>query len=121
MAGVPMPMIQKQVGHKRLSNTEIYATVAPALVKEAYNCELNCGVLARGGVDMGFLISHPLIVLMTTYPKELFAGIEQNSNLRRVLTYHPLVFRFAYPRIREIEIWAWPVFKPIAPAYPPPL
>lgn len=36
MAGVPVPMIQKQVGHKRLSTTEIYATVAPALVKEAY-------------------------------------------------------------------------------------
>ena len=29
MAGVPVPMIQKQVGHKRLSTTEIYATVAP--------------------------------------------------------------------------------------------
>jgi integrase len=37
MAGVPVPMIQKQVGHKRLSTTEIYATVAPALVKEAYD------------------------------------------------------------------------------------
>jgi integrase len=36
MAGVPVPMIQKQAGHKRLSTTEIYATVAPALVKEAY-------------------------------------------------------------------------------------
>jgi len=33
MAGVPVPMIQKQVGHKRLSTTEIYTTVAPALVK----------------------------------------------------------------------------------------
>jgi hypothetical protein len=30
MAGVPVPMIQKQVGHKRLSTTEIYATVALA-------------------------------------------------------------------------------------------
>ena len=38
MAGVPVPMIQKQVGHKRLSTTEIYATVAPALVKEAMIC-----------------------------------------------------------------------------------
>jgi site-specific recombinase XerD len=37
MAGVPVPMIQKQVGHKRLSTTEIYATVAPVLVKEAYD------------------------------------------------------------------------------------
>jgi len=37
MAGVPVPMIQKQVGHKRLSTTEIYVTVAPALVKEAYD------------------------------------------------------------------------------------
>jgi len=37
MAGVPVPMIQKQVGHKRLSTTEIYATVAPGLVKEAYD------------------------------------------------------------------------------------
>jgi len=37
MAGVPVPMIQKQVGHKRLSATEIHATVAPALVKEAYD------------------------------------------------------------------------------------
>ena len=37
MAGVPVPMIHKQVGHKRLSTTEIYATVAPALVKEAYD------------------------------------------------------------------------------------
>jgi len=37
MAGVPVPRIQKQVGHKRLSTTEIYATVAPALVKEAYD------------------------------------------------------------------------------------
>jgi site-specific recombinase XerD len=33
MAGVPVPMIQKQVGHKRLSTTEIYVTLAP--VKEA--------------------------------------------------------------------------------------
>ncbi len=30
MAGVPVPMIQKQLGHKRLSTTEIYATVALA-------------------------------------------------------------------------------------------
>ena len=30
MASVPVPMIQKQVGHKRLSTTEIYATVALA-------------------------------------------------------------------------------------------
>jgi site-specific recombinase XerD len=30
MAGVPVPMIQKQVGHKRLSTTEIYATMAQA-------------------------------------------------------------------------------------------
>jgi integrase len=37
MSGVPLPMIQKQVGHKRLSTTELYATVAPALVKEAYD------------------------------------------------------------------------------------
>lgn len=37
MAGVPVPMIQKQVGHKRLSTSEIYATVAPVLVKEAYD------------------------------------------------------------------------------------
>jgi site-specific recombinase XerD len=37
MAGVPVPMIRKQVGHKRQSTTEIYATVAPALVKEAYD------------------------------------------------------------------------------------
>ena len=37
MADSPVPMIQKQVGHKRLSTTEIYATVAPALVKEAYD------------------------------------------------------------------------------------
>ena len=36
MSGVPLPMIQKQVGHKRLSTTEVYATVAPVLVKEAY-------------------------------------------------------------------------------------
>jgi len=33
MAGIPVPMIQKQVGDKRLSTMEIYATVAPALVK----------------------------------------------------------------------------------------
>jgi site-specific recombinase XerD len=39
MAGVPVPMIQKQVGHKRLSTSEIYATVAPALVKEA--CDMS--------------------------------------------------------------------------------
>jgi len=32
MAVVPMPMIQKQVGQNRLSTTEIYATVALALV-----------------------------------------------------------------------------------------
>ena len=37
MAGVPVPMIQKQVGHKRQSTTEIYATLAPALVEEAYD------------------------------------------------------------------------------------
>jgi site-specific recombinase XerD len=30
MAGVPVPMIQKQMGHKRLFTTEIYATVALA-------------------------------------------------------------------------------------------
>jgi site-specific recombinase XerD len=30
-------MIQKHVGHKKLSTTEIYATVAPALVNEAYD------------------------------------------------------------------------------------
>ena len=30
MAGVPVPMIHKRVGHKRLSTTEIYATVAQA-------------------------------------------------------------------------------------------
>jgi len=33
MSGVPLPAVQKQVGHKRQS-TEI--TVPPALVKEAY-------------------------------------------------------------------------------------
>ena len=37
MSGVPVPMIQKQVGHKRPSTTEIYANVALALVKEAYD------------------------------------------------------------------------------------
>jgi integrase/recombinase XerC len=42
MAGVPVPMIQKQVGHKRLSTTEIYAAVAPALVKEAYDLHGFC-------------------------------------------------------------------------------
>jgi integrase len=36
MSGVPLPAVQKQVGHKRLPTTEIYATVAPAMVKEAY-------------------------------------------------------------------------------------
>jgi site-specific recombinase XerD len=35
-SGVPLPMVQKQVEHKRLSTKEIYATVPPALVKEAY-------------------------------------------------------------------------------------
>jgi site-specific recombinase XerD len=39
MSGVPLPTVQKQVGHKRLSTTTIYATVAPALVKEAYNMQ----------------------------------------------------------------------------------
>ena len=34
MSGVPLPAVQKQVGHKRLSTAEI--TVPPALVKEAY-------------------------------------------------------------------------------------
>jgi len=34
MAGVPVPMIQKQAGHKRLFTTGIYTTVAPALVKQ---------------------------------------------------------------------------------------
>ncbi len=38
-------MIQKQVGHKRLSTTEIYATVAPALVREAYDLH---GFLSMG-------------------------------------------------------------------------
>ncbi len=37
MGGVPLPMIQKQVGHKRLSTTEVYASIAPVLVKEAYD------------------------------------------------------------------------------------
>jgi integrase len=37
LMAVPVPMIQKQVGHKRLSTTEIYAVVVPALVKEAYD------------------------------------------------------------------------------------
>ena len=42
MRGVPLPMIQKQVGHMRLSTTEVYATVAPVLVKEAYDiCGFN--------------------------------------------------------------------------------
>jgi len=36
MSDVPIPAVQKQVGHKRLSATEIYATVVPELVKEAY-------------------------------------------------------------------------------------
>jgi site-specific recombinase XerD len=36
MSSVPLPAVQKHVGHKRLSTTEIYATVPPALVKEAY-------------------------------------------------------------------------------------
>ncbi len=36
MAGVPLPMIQQQVGHKCLASTQIYATVAPTLVQEAY-------------------------------------------------------------------------------------
>jgi hypothetical protein len=35
MAVVPMRMVLKQVGHKRLSTT-ISASMAPALVKEAY-------------------------------------------------------------------------------------
>ncbi len=34
MAGVPVPMIQKQVGHKRLSTTETYATVADGAGKK---------------------------------------------------------------------------------------
>jgi len=34
MSSVPLPAVQKQVGHKRLSTMEI--TVPPALVKEAY-------------------------------------------------------------------------------------
>lgn len=50
MAGVPVPMIQKQVGHKRLSTTEIYATVAPALVKEAYDLH---GFGPENGVSSG--------------------------------------------------------------------
>ena len=36
MAGVPLPMIQQQVGHKCLASTQVYATVAPTLVQEAY-------------------------------------------------------------------------------------
>jgi len=50
MAGVPVPMIQKQVGHKRLSTTEIYATVAPALAKEAYDLH---GFGPANGVSSG--------------------------------------------------------------------
>ena len=50
MAGVTVPMIQKQVGHKRLSTTEIYATVAPALVKEAYDLH---GFGPANGVSSG--------------------------------------------------------------------
>ena len=52
MAGVPVPMIQKQVGHKRLSTTEIYATVAPALVKEAYDLH---GFRPEKGISSGYL------------------------------------------------------------------
>ena len=48
MSGVPLPMVQKQVGHKRLSTTEIYATVAPALVKEAYEMR-GFGPVSRSG------------------------------------------------------------------------
>lgn len=33
---VPMSIVQKQVGHKRLTTTQIYSDVAPKLVKEAY-------------------------------------------------------------------------------------
>lgn len=36
MTGVPLPLIQQQVGHKCLSSTQVYATVAPVLVQEAY-------------------------------------------------------------------------------------
>ena len=48
MSGMPLPTVQKQVGHKRLSTTEIYATVAPALVKEAYEMR-RFGPLGRSG------------------------------------------------------------------------
>ena len=47
MSGVPLPMVQKQVGHKRLSTTEIYATVAPALVKESYEMR-GFGPISKG-------------------------------------------------------------------------
>lgn len=33
---IPMSVVQKQVGHKRLTTTQIYSDVAPKLVKEAY-------------------------------------------------------------------------------------
>jgi len=48
MSGVPLPMVQKQVGHKKLSTTEIDATVAPALVEEAYEMR-GFGPVGRSG------------------------------------------------------------------------
>lgn len=35
--GVPINVVQAEVGHKRLTTTQIYSKVAPKLVKEAYD------------------------------------------------------------------------------------
>ena len=34
---VPINVVQAEVGHKRLTTTQIYSKVAPKLVKEAYD------------------------------------------------------------------------------------
>ncbi|GAI13303.1 unnamed protein product, partial [marine sediment metagenome] len=34
---VPITAVQKQVGHKRLTTTQIYSDLAPEQVKEAYD------------------------------------------------------------------------------------
>ncbi len=45
LAGISLPSVQKQVGHARLSSTEIYTNYAPTLVKAEYDAKFNLALV----------------------------------------------------------------------------
>jgi len=47
MSSVPLPAFRSRWGHSRLPTTEIYATMAPALVKAAYEMR-GFGAIGKG-------------------------------------------------------------------------